>query len=94
MVNGLNKTWFLSYLSEVVSLNWRNFQFRRFNYFIYLFICLFVFERTGLTRYRLKPMGTFNTSSLDKEQLGSIHGHFWKERLKLRKPIKFKGDTQ
>ena len=51
-------------------------------------------ERAGLACDRLKLMGMFNISSLDKEQLANIHGHFWKERLKLRKPIKFKGDAQ
>ena len=46
-------------------------------------------ERTGLICYRLKLRGTFNISSLDKDQLANIHGHFWKERLKLKKLIKF-----
>ena len=41
-------------------------------------------ERAGLACDRLKLMGMFNISSLDKEQL----------RLKLKKLIKFKGDTQ
>ena len=36
-------------------------------------------------------MGTFlNISSLDKDQLANIHGHFWKERLIIRKPIAVK----
>ena len=67
-----------------------------FHYFIFIFpgYVTRIGERAGLTPYRLKMRGTFNISSLDKEQLANIHGHFWKERLKRKKPIKFKGDTQ